>query len=93
MENDVLVYPSARESGKQIDTQTDEIWREQRRKLKNSAQNGACKFFDWLWKKFLTNGGACDRLYQVGKRFGKSFWKNLKSFEKSSWQTQNDMIE
>ena len=46
MENDVLVYPSARESGKQIDTQTDEIWRERRRKLKNSAQNGACKFFD-----------------------------------------------
>ena len=37
----VIVYPSARESGKQIATQTDEEWIEQRRKSKNSAQNGA----------------------------------------------------
>ena len=34
----VIVYPSARESGEQIATETDEIWIERRRKSKNSAQ-------------------------------------------------------
>ena len=37
----VIVYPSARESGEQKDTQTDEVGKERRRKPKNSAQNGA----------------------------------------------------
>ena len=37
----VIVYLSARESGKQIAVQTDEVWIERRRKSKNSAQNGA----------------------------------------------------
>ena len=37
----VIVYLSARESGKQIAIQTDEVWEEQWRKSKNSAQNGA----------------------------------------------------
>ena len=37
----VIVYPSARESGKQIAVQTDEVWTELWRKSKNSAQNGA----------------------------------------------------
>ena len=41
MEYGVIVYPSARESGKQIAAQTDEVWIEQRRKSKNSAQKGA----------------------------------------------------
>ena len=58
----VIVYPSARESGKQIAAQTDEVWIEQRRKSKNSAQNGARKFLEKLRKKFLTNGGECAKL-------------------------------
>ena len=37
MEDGVIVYPSARESGKQIATETDEIWTERWRKSKNSA--------------------------------------------------------
>ena len=37
----VIVYLSARESGKQKVIQTDEVWEELRRKSKNSAQNGA----------------------------------------------------
>ena len=37
----VIVYLSARESGKQIATQTDEVWEELGRKSKNPAQNGA----------------------------------------------------
>ena len=37
MGDGVIVYPSARESGKQIAAETDEIWIEQRRKSKNSA--------------------------------------------------------
>ena len=41
MESGVIVYPSARESGKQMKPQTDEVWIERRRKSKNSAQNGA----------------------------------------------------
>ena len=41
MEDGVIVYPSARESGKQIAAQTDEVWIEPWRKSKNSAQNGA----------------------------------------------------
>ena len=38
MGSGVVVYPSARESGKQIAPETDEVWEEQRRKSKNSAQ-------------------------------------------------------
>ena len=34
----MIVYPSARESGKQIAVQTDEVWIERVRKSKNSAQ-------------------------------------------------------
>ena len=41
MEEGVIVYPSARESGKQKGSQTDEVWIERRRKAKNSAQKGA----------------------------------------------------
>ena len=41
MEEGVIVYPSARESGKQIAIQTDEVWIERRGKPKISAQNGA----------------------------------------------------
>ena len=41
MEEGVIVYPSARESGKQKATQTDEVWLELVRISKNSAQNGA----------------------------------------------------
>ena len=41
MEEGVIVYPSARESGKQIAAQTDEVWIELPGKSKNSAQNGA----------------------------------------------------
>ena len=41
MEMGVIVYLSARESGKQKAIQTDEVWEELRRKPKNSAQNGA----------------------------------------------------
>ena len=41
MEYGVIVYPSARESGKQKGSQTDEAWIELWRKPKNSAQNGA----------------------------------------------------
>ena len=41
MKRGVIVYPSALESGKQIATQTDEVWHELLRKSKNSAQNGA----------------------------------------------------
>ena len=37
----LIVYLSARESGKQIAIQTDEVWEELGRKSKNSAQNGA----------------------------------------------------
>ena len=37
----MIVYPSARESGKQIAIQTDEVWTELAEKPKNSAQNGA----------------------------------------------------
>ena len=64
----VIVYPSARESGKQIAAQTDEVWIERRRKSKNSAQNEACKFFGRLRKKFLTNGGACAKIHQASER-------------------------
>ncbi len=39
----VIVYPSARESGKQIAIQTDEVWIELRRKPKNSAQKRSVK--------------------------------------------------
>ena len=60
----VIVYPSARESGKQIASQTDVVWIERRRKPKNSAQNGARKFLEKLRKKFLTNGGACAKIYE-----------------------------
>ena len=38
MGDGVILYPSARESGKQIVAETDEIWMERRRKSKNSAQ-------------------------------------------------------
>jgi len=41
MEEGVIVYPSARESGKQIATETDEVWIERERKSKNSAKNAA----------------------------------------------------
>ena len=41
MDMGVIVYLSARESGKQIATQTDEVWEELGRKSKNPAQNGA----------------------------------------------------
>ena len=41
MGDGVIVYPSARESGKQIAQQTDEVWIEPVRKSKNSAQKGA----------------------------------------------------
>ena len=37
----VIVYPSARESGKQIAIQTDEVWIELTRKSKNSAEIAA----------------------------------------------------
>ena len=37
----VIVYPSARESGKQIAPQTDEVWIELAGKSKNSAKNVA----------------------------------------------------
>ena len=37
MEAGVIVYPSARESGEQIATETDEVWIEHREKSKNSA--------------------------------------------------------
>ena len=63
----VIVYPSARESGKQIATQTDEEWIEQRRKPKNSAQNGAWKFLEKLRKKFLTNGGECAKITESAR--------------------------
>ena len=36
----VIVYLSARESGKQIAIQTDEVWEELGQKPKESAQNG-----------------------------------------------------
>ena len=41
MEEGVIVYPSARESGKQIAIQTDEVWTELTEKSKNSAENVA----------------------------------------------------
>jgi len=41
MEKGVIVYPSARESGKQIATETDEVWTEPTAKPKNSAKNVA----------------------------------------------------
>ena len=36
----------------------------QRIRLKSEA----CKFFERTWKKFLTIGGKCGRIHQVGKR-------------------------
>ena len=39
----VVVYPSARESGEQIATETDEVWTEKPRKSKNSAQKRSVK--------------------------------------------------
>ena len=41
MEDGVIVYPSARESGKQIAIQTDEVWTELAENPKNSAKNVA----------------------------------------------------
>ena len=41
MDEGVIVYLSARESGKQIAIQTDEVLEEPGRKSKNPAQNGA----------------------------------------------------
>ena len=61
----VIVYPSARESGEQMDTQTDEDWIERVRKPKNSAQNGVWKILWEARKKFLTSGGECARIHQV----------------------------
>ena len=58
----VIVYPSARESGKQIAIQTDEVWIERREKPKISAQNGAWKILGKTRKKFLTNGGTCAKI-------------------------------
>ena len=40
MDVGVIVYLSARESGKQIAVQTDEVWEELGQKPKESAQNG-----------------------------------------------------
>ena len=40
MDVGVIVYLSARESGKQIAIQTDEVWEEHGQKPKESAQNG-----------------------------------------------------
>ena len=62
MKRGVIVYPSARESGKQIVTQTDEVWHELLRKSKNSAQNGAWKFLEKSRKKFLTKVGKCAKI-------------------------------
>ena len=41
MEEGVVLYPSARESGEQIGSQTDEVWIEQWEKPKILAQKGA----------------------------------------------------
>ena len=49
----VIVYLSARESGKQIAIQTDEVWRELRRKSKNSAQKWSVKIPRKTSKKVL----------------------------------------
>ena len=40
------------------------LGRNQRIRLKSEA----CKFFEMTWKKFLTIGGECGRIHQVGKR-------------------------
>ena len=92
MVDGVIVYASPRERGEQNNLKTDEVWIELRRKPKNSAQNGAWKFFEKIRKKFLTNGSEYGRMHQVGSEFGKRFQKSLKKLEKSSWQTRNDMI-
>ena len=84
MEDGVIVYPSVRESAKQIATETDEVWTERQRKPKNFAQNGVWKILWEARKKFLTNGSECARMHQVGKRFDKGFRKISKRFEKSS---------
>jgi hypothetical protein len=53
MEIGVVVYPSARESGKQIATETDEVWIETPRKSKNSAQKRSVKIPRKTSKKVL----------------------------------------
>ena len=77
----VVVYPSARESGKQIAAQTDEVWIERRRKPKNSAQKRSVKILWRTSKKFLTNGGTCAKLHQASER-AKCFERVRKNLKK-----------